>query len=121
MPHFGERIRMSDVTTAKVNGFVKWLADEREQKRELAPATIRAICAPLRSCFSTAARDGVIRVNPALQIDVPVQAKIVHDEDEQTSKALTREQLDAFLKEVPADCRRSSACSPALACASAKR
>ena len=103
VPFFGQRIRMSDVTTAKVNAFVKWLADEREQKRQLAPATIRAICAPLRSCFSTAARDGVIRFNPAVQIDVPVQAKIVHDEDEQASKALTREQLDAFLKEVPAD------------------
>jgi integrase len=103
VPFFGKRQRLTELSPSRVAQFVAWLASEDQQQRVLADGTIRNICAPLRACLGTAVREGVIRSNPAVSIDLPNREGIVDDEDD--VRALTSEQLDTFLRVVHADWR----------------
>jgi integrase len=125
--YFPARTRLTDVSPSKVAGFVGWLCDGREQAkaahalavrraaeagkeppkplpdeatRELSDATVRGIMAPLRACLGTAVREGLIRANPARDIDLPHRAAIADDDED--ARALSREQLAVFLAVVPA-------------------
>ena len=54
---------------------------------------------PLRACLGTAVREGILRSNPALNIDLPHRAQIVEDEEHE-ARALTRDELETFLRVV---------------------
>src|SRR5829696_4745922 len=97
-PYFDERLgrRLSEVTPRDVANFLAWLTDEREQGKRLADATVRRIFAPVRSSLATAVREGLIRHNPATGAQAPHRPK-VDDADEEEVRALTTEQLAAFL------------------------
>lgn len=92
-PRLGDR-PLASITPRHISNWIGWLCDEREQGRQLADATVRRIVAPVRSCLSTARREGLIRHNPVDGAVLPHRAEI---EEEPKSKALTREQLSVFL------------------------
>jgi integrase len=75
--------------------WIAWLCDERAQGRRLADATVRRIVSPVRACLATAKREGLIRHNPTSEAVLPRRAEI--EGDEERVRALTREQLAAFL------------------------
>lgn len=94
--YFPERMRLTEVTPSKVAGFVAWLCDESAQERELSDATVRNIMAPLRACLATAVRDGLIRSNPARDVDLPHRPTAEESEDEEV-RAMSQDQLAALL------------------------
>ena len=126
-PYFGAA-RLTEVTPSKVAAFVAWLCDEKAQGRRadderrrvkaendgvplgsvtkekeptlaLSDATIRNILAPLRACLSTAVREGLIRSNPARDIDLPHRPTAEHSEEQ--VRAMSREELSTLLALIP--------------------
>lgn len=96
--YFSPRLRMTEVTPSHIARFIGWLANENEQKRVLADGTIRNVVAPLSACFGTAMREGLIRSNPCIGVDLPHREQIVEDEDK--ARPFTTEQLATFLQVV---------------------
>lgn len=97
--YFPERTRLTEVTPSAVAGFVGWLCDPTKQEgRDLADSTIRNVMAPLRACLTTAVREGLVRSNPARDIDLPHRPTV--DSDDEDVRVLTTEQLDTFLRVV---------------------
>lgn len=123
--YFGERVRLVDVSPSAVAAFVGWLCDSREQarlehqieverartegrrepaplvagaERRLSDKTIRNVMGPLRACLATAVREGLIRSNPAREVDLPHRPVVSEHDDEEEVRALSRAQLDALLE-----------------------
>jgi integrase len=65
----------------------------------LSDATVRNLMAPLRACLGTAVREGLVRSNPARDIDLPHRPTADGSEHDDR-RALTREQLAMFLRVV---------------------
>lgn len=86
---------LAAVTPRDVARWIAWLCDEQEQNRALADASVRRIVAPVRSCFGTAKREGLIRHNPVDGAVLPHRPRI--EDGEPKARALTREQLAVFL------------------------
>lgn len=105
-PFLDERLgrTVSGVSRRDLANWIGWLCDESEQGRRLADATVRRIACPVRACLATAADEGLIRANPADGLRLPHRPRIEDGEVEQ-ARALTREQLDAFLRVVHPDHR----------------
>lgn len=97
--HFPERTRLTEITPSRVATFVGWLCDAEAQKRSLADSTVRNIMAPLRACLATAVREGLIRSNPARDVDLPHRPTAEDAEDE--VRAMTHEQLSTVLALMP--------------------
>lgn len=95
-PHFAGR-RLADVEPPDVRDFIRSL-----ERRGLAPATIRAVLAPVRAMFATALEDGDLVRNPTAGVRIATRRAVAHDEH---AKALTREEVGALLAELPADWR----------------
>ena len=119
-PYFGRR-RLAEVTPSEVAGFIGWLCDpvamaelehrhavaaaerdgkrrpeRRRDRRPLSDSTVRNALNPVRSCFSTAVREGKVRHNPTVGAALPSREQ-VRDDDGAEVRALTREQLAALL------------------------
>jgi integrase len=93
---FPERTKLTEITPSGVAAFVGWLCDPAKQDgRVLSDKTVRNVIGPLRACLATAVREGLIRHNPARDVDLP-HRPVVEDDGEDV-QALTREQLAAFL------------------------
>jgi integrase len=103
-PFLGDKLgrTVSQITRRDLARWIAWLCDEREQGRRLADATVRRIVAPVQACLSTAADEGVVRVNPALGLKLPVREQIEEDEP---AKVLSRDELAMFLRVVHPDYR----------------
>jgi integrase len=76
----------------------------------LADATVRRILSPLRACLGTAMREGIIRHNPCVDAALPSRDEqraidAGDDHEEEDVRALTREQLAAFLAIVHSEWR----------------
>lgn len=94
--YFGDRIKLAEVTPKHVAEFVGWLT--RQQGRAgtpLSDSTIRNVLNPVRACFGTAVREGLIRSNPTHGVALPHRPRI--EEDDEEVRPLTREQLAVFL------------------------
>jgi len=98
--YFPARLRLTEITPSKIAGFVAWLCDEQAQKRLLSDATVRNIMAPLRACLTTAVREGLIRSNPARDVDLPHRPTVEDMEDDE-AKAMSRDELAEMLALVP--------------------
>ncbi len=70
----------------------------------LSDSTVRNIMAPLSACLATARSEGLIRSNPAREIDLPHRPTAEQSEDEDV-RAMTREQLSTVLALIPPDHR----------------
>jgi len=94
---FDEKLRVSHVTPRRLAQFLDWLCEQQTPAGQaLSNSTVRNAVNPVRACLSSATREGLLRANPALGLDLPHREKVSDDDDEQ-AKALTREQLAAFL------------------------
>jgi integrase len=102
-PYFGKRLRrrLGQVTPRDISGFVAWLCDEKVHGRFLSDSRVRNIVAPVRACLATAVEEGVIRQNPAARIRLPHRPRI--EDDGETIRVLTHEQLAMFLALVHPD------------------
>ena len=97
--HFDERVLLKDVTPKRLQGFVAWL--ERGQERPLSDATVQRVWAPVRAMFATAYELEDLRRNPAVRVRLSNREETtIREDDDQEVKAMTREQLDAFLGHV---------------------
>jgi integrase len=103
-PHFGDRVRLTEITPKKVAAFVGWLSTQTkpaptkenpDARALLSDATIRNIMAPLRACLATARSEDLIRSNPASETVLP-HRPTVEDDDEQV-KAMARDELATVL------------------------
>ena len=146
-PHFGTA-KLTEVTPSRVAAFVAWLCDERAQGRRvdeerrkakaekldvplsslpqdkdatlaLSDATIRNILAPLRACLASAVREGLIRSNPARDVDLPHRPTAEDSEEEQVC-AMSRGELATLLALIPDRHRLMFGYSPRRACGSAR-
>jgi integrase len=97
---FPERTRVTEISPSKVAGFVAWLCDPTKQGKALSDGTIRNIVKPLRACLATAVREGLIRSNPARDVDLPHRPTAEDSEDEEVH-AMSREELATFLDLCP--------------------
>jgi integrase len=61
----------------------------------LAPGTVRKCVAPLKALLATALEDGLIRVNPT--DGLRLSRRVQEDDGDEKVKALTEDELDAFL------------------------
>lgn len=84
---------MVKIDTAKVRRLYTTTIDEGKSH-----AAIRKTRAALSPLFNTAIEDKVIEVNPVTGVKIPAPPKTTaEDEDDERGKALTREELAAFL------------------------
>ncbi|HVO55957.1 MAG TPA: tyrosine-type recombinase/integrase [Solirubrobacterales bacterium] len=99
--YFSKRLKLTDVTTYELARFVDWLRDEDEQGKRIADSTIANVMMPLRSALATATREGLIRHNPSRGLVLPREPEQNHEDDEETVKVFSREQLSALLAMAP--------------------
>lgn len=90
VPAFPARRRLTEVTPSEIAQLVSRLADQIESD-----GTIRNILTPLRACLATAVREGLIRHNPARDIDLPRRPSI--EDDDGPVKAMTTQELHTLL------------------------
>ena len=109
LEYFPERTRLTEITPSKVSGFVSWLCEQtrpaptkedKTRKAPLADNTVRNIVTPLRACLATAAREGLIRSNPARNVDLPDRTDDEGLEDDEV-KAMSRDELSKLLASFP--------------------
>lgn len=93
----GERRRLAEIAPRDIANLVAWLCDEGEQGKRLSDSTIRNIVKPVRACLSTAVDEGLIRHNPAVRVHFPRREQVGEQDEVEEVRALTREQLRAFL------------------------
>jgi integrase len=98
--HFPERLRLTEVTPSTIAGFVTWLCDEGTQGKALSDATVRNTVAPLRACLATAVREGLIRSNPARDVDLPHRPTAEESEEEEI-RAMSHDELAELLTRLP--------------------
>ena len=93
------------------------------QPLHLADASVRRILSPLRACMGSAVAEGVIRSNPTLGVALPARDEqraidAGTDEEEHQVKALSTEELAAFLMVCPERWETFFGCSRQPACGS---
>lgn len=96
IPYFGRR-RLSDIRPVDISRFAAEVA-----KTGVSPGTVRLQLAPVKCLFSSAVKEGLIRSNPAREInyDLPRPQTDEADEEEHV-KALDEDELRRFLAELP--------------------
>lgn len=109
LDYFPARTRLTDITPSHVAAFVAWLCkqtrpaptpDDAERRLPLADKSVRNYTIPLRACLATAVREGLLRSNPARDIDLPHRAS-VEDPEAEDVKALTEAELGTLLALMP--------------------
>lgn len=99
--YFPERTKLTQITPSQVASFVAWLCDPAKQNGvTLSDSAVRNYAIPLRACLATAVREGLLRTNPARDIDLPHRPTVEAAGDEQV-KALSRDELAALLDAIP--------------------
>jgi integrase len=108
LTYFPPRKRLTDITPSDVAKFVAWLCeqtkpaptkDDPERTEPLADKSVRNYVIPLRACLATAVREGLLRTNPARDIDLPHRARI--EDDEEDVKAMSEAELGTLLALLP--------------------
>ena len=97
MPFFG-RMQLAAIEPRDV----KRLAAELAEKG-LKPGSVRNLLAPVRALLATVFKEGLIRSNPAAGLRIT--HRVEGDEGEWQRKALSEDDLRAFLGEVPDEWR----------------
>jgi integrase len=109
LPYFPERTKLTEITPSRVASFVGHLCeqtkpaptkDDKDRRVLLSDSTVRNIMAPLRACLATAVREGIIRSNPAREVDMPHRPTAEDSEDEEV-RAMTRDELATVLALLP--------------------
>jgi integrase len=99
LTYFPSRVRLTEITPSMVAGFVAWACDPAQHEgREYSDATVRKMLSPVRACLATAVREGLIRHNPARDVDLPNRTPLSLDEDD--VRTLSTAELRLFLRVV---------------------
>jgi integrase len=93
VPYLGAR-RLTEIEPRDIKQFASYLAT----KRNLSPASVRLVIAPLRALLATAFEEGLIRSNPAANVRLAPTRKHEVTED---VKAMTATELAAVVSEIP--------------------
>lgn len=109
LQYFPERTRLTDISPSMVAGFVGWLCEQtkaRPTKEEpdrrvpFSDSTVRNIVKPLRGCLATAVREGLIRSDPARDVDLPHRPTVEGSEQDDV-RAMSRDELALLLSLFP--------------------
>ncbi len=98
-PFLDERLgrTVSAITPRDIANWLAWLCEQPAPAgRKLSDQSVRRIFAPVRSCLATAKREGIIRHNPCAEAALPHRPAL-EEPDHEEVRALTRDQLAAFL------------------------
>lgn len=98
IPFFGRR-RLAEIEPRHIREFALGLSG-----RGLAPASVRAVMAPVRALFATAAEEGLIRSNPCAGLRLAGR-RPPGEEPADATRALTDEQLARLIEETPEEWR----------------
>lgn len=93
---FFGRMQLSAIEPRDVKRYAAELA-----ARGLSPSSVRNLLAPVRALLATASEDGLIRGNPAAGLRIVQRV----EQEESRTKALTEDELQALLAEVPDEWR----------------
>jgi integrase len=93
IPFFG-RMQLAAIEPRDVKRLAAELASQR-----LKPGSVRNVLAPVRALLATAFEEGLIRSNPSAGLRIT--HRVEGDEEERQTKALSEDELRAFLDEVP--------------------
>jgi integrase len=96
IPFFG-RMYLTAIEPRDLRRFAEMVA-----ARGVAPSTIRNALAPVRVLFATAYEDGLIRTNPCAGLRIAQRSP---NHPERQTKALSEDELRAFLDALPPDWR----------------
>jgi integrase len=108
LQYFPERTRLTDITPSQIASFVGWLCaqtrpapanDNPTRRVPFSDSSVRNIVVPLRACLATAVREGVIRSNPAREIDLPHRPSV--DGTEEEIRAMNQQELATLLGLLP--------------------
>jgi integrase len=93
--YFPKGKRLASVGPRDVDLFIAWLLDAKQHDRPLTPRSAERILVPVKLCFKSARRYGLIPSDPTTDAVVPYPDKI--EEDDEAVKAMTRKQLRRFI------------------------
>ncbi len=94
---FPAGVRLTEIAPSRMAEFVAWLCDPAKQEgRSLSDQTVRNIVTPLRACLASAVREGLLRSNPARDVDLPHRPTAEEAEEEEV-RAMSREELATLL------------------------
>jgi integrase len=96
IPFFG-RTQLAAIEPRDVKRYASELA-----VRGLSPGSVRNLVAPVRALLATAFEEGLIRSNPAAGLRITQR---VNTDPEERAKALTKDELQALLDELPIEWR----------------
>lgn len=96
--YFRKGKRLASVSPRDIDLFIAWLLDRKQHDKPLTPRSAERILVPVKLCFKTARRYGLIPSDPTAEAVVPYPDKI--EEDEEVVKAMTRTQLRRFISGV---------------------
>jgi integrase len=102
LKRFPESLPLTQITPSHVAGFVSWLCDPVAQGASLSDSSVRNALTPLRACLATAVREGLIRSNPARDVDLP-HRPTAEDSEAEEIRAMSREELATLLALIPGD------------------
>jgi integrase len=107
--HFGERIKLTEVTPAKVAGYIAWLCKQtkpaptekdKDRRVPLSDKSVRNYLGPLSACMASAVREGLLRTNPTRDADLPHRPTADEVEHEDV-RVMTDKQLSTLLALLP--------------------
>jgi integrase len=98
LTYFSERVRLTDLSPSKIAAFIGWCCERTTNGKPISDATVLAAMAPLRSCLATAVREGLIRSNPARDIDLPNRTT---EREQQDVRSMSPDELAMVLKLIP--------------------
>jgi integrase len=98
---FPAGVRLTEITPSRMAKFVAWLCDPPKQGgRTFSDQTVRNIVTPLRACLASAVREGLLRSNPARDVDLPHRPTAEEAEEEEV-RSMSREELATLLALFP--------------------
>jgi integrase len=109
IPQLGN-LRLGRLRKADVKELVRWLHDDKAQKRHLSDSTVRAVVRTLSSALSAAAEDEKIAANPVIGLRIPKRdrahaiqtgADAPGEQVTEKARALTEEQAAKLIAATP--------------------
>jgi integrase len=109
LSYFSSQIRLTDVSPRRVAEFLAWVCrqtrpapmkDDPDRRVPLSDSTVRNALTPLRACLASAVREGLIRTNPAREVDLPHRPRPARAEEDEV-QAMSRSELATLLSLLP--------------------
>jgi integrase len=103
LKYFPAKTKLTEISPRRVAAYIDWLCDEKTQGKALSDSSVRNALVPLRALCASARRDGIVRVNPTAEADLPDRPTVEDDDDDAAVKAMSRKELTTLLALIPAE------------------